>query len=138
MKFNEKQVMTQTWLCSDIEEFNEISKKISRKIRPGDVVFLNGEIGAGKTTFVKQLGKVMGIKMPITSPTFNIIKTYEGKLCHIDGYRLQHDFIEIEEYLNEKYVICIEWADLIQNEVTPNYIINIYYEKDGRKITVSK
>lgn len=125
-------------LCKSVDDYYPIVKEFLAVLKPNDIVFLNGEIGAGKTTFVQILGEEIGIKTPITSPTFNIIKTYQDILCHIDGYRLAHDVIEIDEYLNNGYYIFIEWSDFLDTFLKPNYIINIYYHPDGREIEILK
>ena len=70
----------------------ELAQNIESEKFPGMVICLDGELGSGKTVFVKGFAKAMGITDTITSPTFNLIKEYEsneGKLCHMDVYRLK-------------------------------------------------
>ena len=115
----------QTISCKNLEDYKVLVKEISKEINPGDIIFLSGEIGAGKTTFVQLFGEVIGIKEPITSPTFNIIKTYEDKICHVDGYRLSGEEIELDYYLNGEYFVFIEWNDCLDNYLTPTIEIDI-------------
>lgn len=75
-------------------------------------LLLEGEIGSGKTTFVKALAKKMGIKEVITSPTFTIMKIYNN-LVHIDAYRIDNDLSEYEDYFLNKYLI-VEWPKNIK------------------------
>lgn len=128
----------QTISCKNLEEYKVLVKEISKELNPGDIIFLSGEIGAGKTTFVQLFGEVIGIKEPITSPTFNIIKTYEDKICHVDGYRLSGEEIELDYYLNGEYFVFIEWNDCLDNYLTPTIEIDIKYQEVGREITIKR
>ena len=80
---------------------------------------LNGELGSGKTMFVKGIANALGINEVITSPTFNIIKEYEGELplYHLDVYRLDEasNDIGIEEYFSKGGIVVIEWAENIKD-----------------------
>lgn len=127
-----------TILCRSVEDYRPIIKQLLPKLQPNIIVFLNGEIGAGKTTFVKLIGEEMGIKDPISSPTFNIIKVYDQKICHVDGYRLNHDFVELEEYLDQGYLIFIEWSECLDLFLTPDIIINFKYHEEGRIIEIKE
>lgn len=96
------------------------------------VVYLHGDLGSGKTTFIKNLCAYLGLSLDITSPTFTILKKYPfelldfKKLIHIDAYRLASygDLLKIkfDEYLNDnKNLICIEWPSVIENdEIVPD------------------
>lgn len=92
------------------------------------VVFLSGDLGAGKTTFVTSLAKDLGVEEDISSPTFVILKRYKTKdirfpyLVHIDAYRLgsfeELRKIKIEEYLKDtNNLICIEWPEMVVSDV---------------------
>jgi tRNA threonylcarbamoyladenosine biosynthesis protein TsaE len=102
------------------EETRQLARAVARALRPGDVVALTGELGAGKTTFVQGLGSELGVQRPITSPTFTLVRTYRGNsisLVHVDVYRLDHlqDFVELgeETVLGSDQVTCIEWGDTV-------------------------
>lgn len=99
----------------------ELAQNIESEKFPNMVVCMEGDLGSGKTLFTKAFAKSMGISENITSPTFNIIKEYDGeegyKLYHMDVYRLSEskEDIGISEYFNKGGVTIIEWADLISD-----------------------
>ena len=98
----------------------EIAQNIESEKFPGMVICLNGELGSGKTVFVKGFAQALGIEDNITSPTFNIVKEYavgELPLYHMDVYRLQEvrETIGFNDYFNQNGVCIIEWADMIAN-----------------------
>ncbi len=96
----------------------EIAQNFESEKFPDMIICLNGELGSGKTVFTKGIANALGINESITSPTFNIIKEYEGELplYHMDVYRLDGDItgIGIEEYFTKGGVVVIEWADSIK------------------------
>lgn len=121
-----------------VEETQSIAEKLATMLKPGDVITLEGELGAGKTTFTKGLAKGLGIKRNISSPTFTIIKEYEGSLplYHMDVYRLEHsdEDIGFDEYFNGNGVTVVEWAHFIE-EFLPNERLAIrigYMDGDKR------
>lgn len=95
----------------------EIAQNFESEKFPNMIICLNGELGSGKTMFVKGIANALGITDTITSPTFNIIKEYEGEvpLYHLDVYRLDGKTVGvgIEEYYTKGGVVVIEWADSI-------------------------
>lgn len=96
----------------------ELAQNIESEKFPNMVICLDGELGSGKTVFVKGFAHALGIEDNITSPTFNIIKEYnsgELPLYHMDVYRLDKDSndIGIEDYFNKGGVTLIEWSDII-------------------------
>ena len=99
----------------------ELAQNIESEKFPNMVICMKGDLGSGKTLFTKAFAKSMGISENITSPTFNIIKEYDGeegyKLYHMDVYRLSEskEDIGISEYFNKGGVTIIEWADLISD-----------------------
>jgi len=100
-----------------------IAKSLARGLEPGSIILASGELGAGKTAFAKGLALGLGIKQIVNSPTFNIMKVYQGetlKLYHIDAYRLEDpnsiSEIGLEEALGEKDGISfVEWPKFISN-----------------------
>ena len=105
-----------------IEETLEIAQNIESEKFKNMVICLNGELGSGKTIFVKGFATGLGITEPITSPTFNIVKEYldgEAPLYHMDVYRLEDstDDIGISDYFKKGGVCIIEWAELIEKEL---------------------
>ena len=92
-----------------------------------------GELGSGKTVFVKGFADALGIKEPITSPTFTLIKEYhegEMSLYHMDVYRLTKDDIGIKDYFNKGGVTIIEWADIISDDL-PEERLDIHFRFVG-------
>lgn len=117
------------------EETIELAQNIESEKFPNMVICLQGDLGSGKTVFAKAFAASMGIEENITSPTFTIIKEYEGsmKLFHMDVYRLSEmkEDIGITEYFTKKGVCIIEWADLIEDILPKNRLdikINIIDE----------
>ena len=97
----------------------ELAQNFESEKFPNMVICLDGELGSGKTVFVKGLGNALGITESITSPTFTIIKEYmdgEMPLYHMDVYRLDGntDGINIEEYYNKGGIVVIEWSKTIK------------------------
>ncbi len=95
------------------KETIELAKKLAEKIKKGTLILLSGELGAGKTRFVKGIALGLGVKETVTSPTFTIVNQYKGKipLFHVDLYRLDgfpEEDISLEEMLEEG-VVAVEW-----------------------------
>lgn len=118
------------------EETFALGAKLGREARPGQIYTLNGDLGVGKTVFTQGVASGLGIREPVSSPTFTIIQIYEeGRLpfYHFDVYRIG-DIEEMEEIGYDDYFfgegIClIEWADLIE-EILPETLIRVTIEKD--------
>ncbi|WDU82547.1 tRNA (adenosine(37)-N6)-threonylcarbamoyltransferase complex ATPase subunit type 1 TsaE [Caloramator sp. Dgby_cultured_2] len=108
----------------------EIGLKIAKLLKQGDVISLNGDLGAGKTHLVKGIAKGLEVHEDITSPTFTIVNEYDGKmpLYHFDVYRISDisELYEIgfEEYIYGEGVSVIEWGNLVE-ELLPDYTIKI-------------
>lgn len=129
------------------EEFINKLKAISDK-NSATVVYLQGDLGSGKTTFTKNLCKYLDLNIDITSPTFTILKNYEfpiegfKKLIHIDAYRLESykdlQKIKIEDYLADKEnVIFIEWPSVINDgDIEPDIIVTFDYVEDVNQRSV--
>lgn len=103
------------------EAMMHLGQALGKALRPGDIIGLQGDLGAGKTTLTKAIAMGMGISDYITSPTFTIVNEYEGTLglCHFDVYRLSDESemedIGYEEYFYGKRACVVEWANLIPN-----------------------
>ena len=111
-------------ISSSREQTLALAQHFAPALRGGEIIFLRGPIGAGKTVFVKGFAASLGIEDNITSPTFTIIKEYDGdmSLYHMDVYRLNGklDDLGIEEYFNKNGVTIIEWADMIEDYLPEN------------------
>lgn len=108
-------------LSTSPEETRRMAARLARHLKPGDVILMTANLGAGKTTFVQGLAKGLGIKEAAMSPTFIIAQTFEGKktLHHLDFYRLsKKEIVEmgIDDYLTGSGavgpgIVVIEWAE---------------------------
>ena len=109
----------------------ELAQNFESEKFPNMVICLNGELGSGKTIFTKGIADAIGIKDTITSPTFTIIKEYDGELplYHMDVYRLngETDGVGIEEYFTKGGVVIIEWADTIK-DILPSERLDIKFK----------
>ena len=134
---------------SSLQDTQNLSKKISRIIKPGDTIFLYGEIGAGKTTFVRYLINHLEVEnkikeSDILSPTFNIIYDYDIgkiKIHHYDLYRVKNnkDILELGMFENSKDLITIvEWPELIETKPSDRIDIFLKYSKlnNSRKVEI--
>ena len=127
------------------EETIELGKKIGSLLQKGDIIALQGNLAAGKTTITKGIARSLGVKDEITSPTFCLISEYEGRmpLYHMDVYRLDggDDFINlgVEDLIYGDGVSLIEWSEKIMDELPQNTIIlrlETIGDTDGRDITI--
>ena len=129
------------------EETHQLGILFGQSLKPGSVLALFGELGSGKTTFLK--GVIHGINETppheITSPTFTYLHVYEGKIpvYHFDLYRLKNaaQFHEIgfDEFFNQGGICCIEWAERIE-EALPENTLRVYLEsidENSRKLEIS-
>lgn len=104
-------------IVNSLEETKVLAKKFAKKIKMGDVVLLNGDLGAGKTTFTQFVFYELGVKEIVNSPTFAILKIYDGKfkLYHFDTYRIStEEAIEAgfdEIFSDRNGVIFVEWSE---------------------------
>ncbi|EGD46784.1 Uncharacterized protein family UPF0079, ATPase [Ruminiclostridium papyrosolvens DSM 2782] len=129
------------------EETVEVGLKLGKVLKAGDVIWLSGDLGTGKTALTNGIAKALGIDAYITSPTFNLVNEYEGRLplYHFDVYRIadSEEMFDIgfDEYLNNGGVTVIEWGEQI-SEILPADIIRVTIEKnlqkglDVREITI--
>lgn len=109
-------------------ETRAVASKLSAFLNPGNVILLEGDLGAGKTTFTKGIAMGLGVTRTVTSPTFTIIKEYMGKipLYHMDAYRLEEsdEDIGFEEYFNGEGISVVEWAQFIE-DFLPKDVLSI-------------
>jgi len=115
--------------------------KLSRSLQRGDIVALCGELGSGKTTFVKGIAKGLKITKHINSPTFVILKVYKGRvlLYHFDLYRLSNlrelEGIGFDEFIADDAISIIEWADKIESILPKNYLkVKIKAKSPNRRL----
>lgn len=126
-------------------ETAEVAADFAKKVEDGSLVYLIGELGAGKTTFVKALAGKLGVKERVLSPTYTIVRYHPLKqdqtLYHIDLYRVKDNVdlssIGLEEALeNPKNIILVEWADNLDPKKA-DYLVYFYKDGNERRIRIT-
>ena len=124
------------------EETAKLAYRLGQIATQGTVITLEGDLGAGKTTFTKGLAKGLGIERNVNSPTFTIIKEYKGRLplYHMDVYRVEDAFEDLgfDEYFEGQGVTVVEWAHLIEDQL-PSELLSIqilYAGENERRIVL--
>lgn len=116
-------------ILNNLEETQKFGEKLGSILKEGDILCLNGDLGAGKTTLTKSIGSGLGVDEYITSPTFALINEYRGRIpvYHIDVYRLENveeiDDLGFDEYIYGSGVTIIEWAERIRSFLPKDRII---------------
>ena len=125
-------------------ETSKVGFELASQLKPGDVIAMYGDLGAGKTAFVRGLAEGLGLDARVSSPTFTIVNEYLGKtpLFHFDMYRLSDadELFEIgwEDYITRGGICVVEWSENVE-EAFYNDTIRIYIEKiddSSRKIKI--
>jgi len=117
--------MPDTTESASPEETAALGAELAEGLNPGDVVLVTGELGAGKTTFVRGACRALGVTEPVTSPTFTIGSRYHGRLpvAHLDLYRLEglrdEDPALLDDYLTPDAVAFVEWPEVAGAELPP-------------------
>lgn len=134
----------------NIKQTKKLATKFAKSLVGGEKILLNGDLGAGKTTFTRFLAGALGVNDEVTSPTFTLMKEYQGKkfkLYHFDMYRLSDASEAVEfgfdDYLlnqNEDSVVIIEWSERVKSLLKGEFIIiNIDRIDDNkRKFTFTR
>lgn len=119
-----------------------LGEQLAASLRPGDVLVLAGDLGAGKTTLTQGIARGVGVRQPITSPTFVIAKTYPtptGRFVHVDAYRLT-SFGELDELVDEVFapdtITVIEWGDAVRDALPDAFEIRITRSDEGRDLEI--
>ena len=119
------------------DELIALGQELGSLLEKNDVLILTGELGAGKTTLTKGLAKGLEIHQMIKSPTYTIVREYEGRLplYHLDVYRIEGDAdsIDLDEFLFGSGVTVIEWGHLLGEDLPDSYLeLEILKEAEGR------
>jgi tRNA threonylcarbamoyladenosine biosynthesis protein TsaE len=110
------------------DETRKLAGELAALAKPGDVILLAGDLGAGKTAFVQGFARALGVTETVTSPTFTLVRSYSGRLpvVHADVYRLDHlqevfdlGFIEL---LDEGAVALVEWGDMVEPVLPADFL----------------
>lgn len=129
--------------CKSVSDTDRLATIVSKLTFRGFLVLANGDLGAGKTRFAKSLALGLGVKNTVTSPTFNILKCYQGDemdFYHIDAYRLEgtKQDLGLEEYIEGEDVCFVEWSEYISYLLPQEYLkLSIIIKEDeSRDITI--
>ncbi len=139
--------MNKTYTVRSVEETWQAAAEVAAALRPGMVIALHGDLGAGKTTFVQGLGFALGVHRPVTSPTFTLSTEYPTPrftLVHMDLYRLggPDDLLAIgfPEYLETGAVVAVEWPERAGDLIPPDALhvrLSLTDDPDTRLIEVT-
>ena len=125
------------------DKTREIAHTFAQLLKPGDIVCLDGDLGAGKTTFVKGIATRFNNNMDdVTSPTFVYLNIYD-QLAHFDLYRIETEkqfcSMGFEEYMKEPYITCIEWPNVIKSILPKHtYWVSLSHHEKGRNIIIKR
>lgn len=127
------------------EQTRQLGATLAQVLQPGDIIWLRGELGAGKTTLAQGIARGLGVNEPVLSPTFTLIREHRGRLpfFHADAYRLegaeQAADLGLQEYFERGGVFAIEWAEHIA-EALPEERLDVLLEggvDENRRITLT-
>jgi len=123
------------------EETQALGQQLGRLIKPPFVLFLQGDLGTGKTLLTQSIALGLGIQEHVNSPTFVLMKIYEGKprLVHVDAYRLEgiEESIGISDELDSNTVMIIEWPQYLNEDISADMMIKLnYIDETTREITL--
>lgn len=115
-----------------------LAAAVARLVRPGDVVVLAGEMGAGKTAFARAFGEAFGVDEPVTSPTFTLVHTYRGgrlPMHHADLYRLdtvnEVADLGLDDIVGDDGVLLVEWGDVASEVLGPHLELRLLRVADA-------
>ncbi|WP_246131940.1 tRNA (adenosine(37)-N6)-threonylcarbamoyltransferase complex ATPase subunit type 1 TsaE [Paenibacillus hemerocallicola] len=128
MRKGETATETYTFASSGEEQTARLAEALAAKMGAGTVLALDGDLGAGKTRFSQSVARALGVKGVVNSPTFTIIKEYEGDrlpFYHMDVYRISENEAEelgLDDYFYGAGVTLVEWAELIRGLLPPDHL----------------
>jgi tRNA threonylcarbamoyladenosine biosynthesis protein TsaE len=134
-----------TMLSHSLEETQRLGVALGGLLRGQELICLEGELGSGKTSLIQAVGRALGVKEPITSPTFTLVNEYRGTaltIYHIDLYRLHstEEIVQagIENYFYRDSVCLVEWAEKALELLPPEYlyITLLHAGQDKRSISI--
>jgi tRNA threonylcarbamoyladenosine biosynthesis protein TsaE len=127
------------------QETAEVGERFAERLTAGDVVLLYGDLGAGKTAFVRGLARGLGAAADdVSSPTFTLVQEYHGRvtLHHVDLYRLQPNEVPelgLDDLSAENAIVAVEWAERWNDAPTGAWVVHLDDERDDRRrIAISK
>jgi tRNA threonylcarbamoyladenosine biosynthesis protein TsaE len=117
------------FISQSSEQTHLAGEHLGAACRGGEVLCLSGVLGSGKTAFAQGIGRGLGVTLPVTSPSFTVLREYTGRLnlFHFDFYRFEQQIraadVEFEEYLRDDAVCVIEWAEYAQELLPENHLL---------------
>ena len=127
------------------EETEAAGAHLAAHLRPGDVVLVQGEMGSGKTTFVRGAARALGVSSPVTSPTFTLGNRYAGRVpvAHLDLHRLStlagEDPGLLDDYVDAETIAFVEWPEVAENELDAAVRVRLeHLGGDRRRIEVAR
>jgi tRNA threonylcarbamoyladenosine biosynthesis protein TsaE len=134
----------QTFVTRTEEETSAAGERLAPRLRPGDVLLLHGDLGAGKTAFVRGLARGLGADPDeVSSPTFTLVQEYRGRLTlyHVDLYRLQPEEaadLGLDELTEGNTVVAVEWAERWAEAPAGAWVVRFAIEGvEGRRISIA-
>ena len=136
---------TEEFKAESIADLKQVCEYLNRSIKKEKIVLFSGEMGAGKTTLIKEFCHYLGVQDEVSSPTFALVNEYEsniGPIYHFDLYRIQsaEELYDIgyEDYFFSGYLCLVEWPEMASGIIPENHIsVKIRVENDQRLITVT-
>lgn len=133
------------YIVSNIDELSSVSSELETAANDSKLILFSGEMGAGKTTLIKEFCKHLGVKDEVSSPTFSLVNEYQGKtgkIYHFDLYRIESEEelynIGYEDYFYSGYLCLVEWPEMALGIIPEKHIsVKIRVENDQRIITVT-
>lgn len=128
------------------EDTRAVGEAVASLLRPGDAVALTGELGAGKTTFVRGAARGLGFDGNVASPTFTLVREYQGRLpvYHVDVYRLERvqDVLDLglDEMIAEGGVLFVEWGDAVEGLLPDDHLLvelTVPGEDEARRLVLT-
>ncbi len=132
--------MKKDLLVNKYQDWAKVAQIIFEKIQGNEIIFLQGDLGSGKTTLVKFLGAKLGVRENIVSPTFNIVNEYQsnkGIIYHLDAFRLENalDLEAFDEYIYNNNITIIEWPKMLKIK-DPSLVVKIVVLQNQRKVSL--
>jgi tRNA threonylcarbamoyladenosine biosynthesis protein TsaE len=134
---------TGDWTSHKLDDTFLLGKWVGEHLRGGEIILLDGALGAGKTIFVKGLGSALGLDSnDVTSPSFTLVNRYDARLTlyHLDLYRLTDGAsaaysVDLDELLMDEHaVIVIEWGERLRNYPLPAPVYRVRIKGDGEEV----
>lgn len=138
-------VTSQQFSASCLEDLNPVCQHLATLVRNQKIVLFSGEMGAGKTTLIKQFCNFLGVKDEVSSPTFSLVNEYQspiGNVYHFDLYRIQSENelydIGYEHYFFSGYLCLIEWPEMAKGIIPSKHVlVELRLDNNQRLITVT-